>query len=178
RCAGFAPAFQRSDEVRLIGTHAAAAMPDTRHQKQPQPVVLLAAERSAHLGDVVDRVRGRRTGIGPTVIEEQLPTPSLEFREIRVVRFDVPAVLHRQCEVAVEIERHRTPVGILTPEVAERIEATGPRLVALWHWQSELETWRRSWINDFPACRLHWFVFLPERFNLCRGQAARSVSAL
>src|SRR4030095_12345268 len=76
------------------------------------------------------------------------------------------------------IERHRTPVGILMPEEAERIEATGPRLVALWHWQSELETRRRSWMNDFPAGRLHWSVLLLERFNLCRGQAARSVSAL
>src|SRR5262249_4716131 len=99
RSAGFAPAFQRRDEVCLIGPHAAAPTPRARHKNQPQRFIRFAAMCRAHLGVVVDRIRGRWTGTGPTVIEEQLPPPSLEFREIGVFRFHLPAVFHRQREV-------------------------------------------------------------------------------
>ena len=80
----FAPAFERSELIELIGAGPSPAMIHPRHQKKKKPVVLVRA----HLlqdGVVVrnsiqrgDRAVG--TSIAPTVIQEEFAPVCFEFR--------------------------------------------------------------------------------------------------
>src|SRR6185503_16292467 len=81
RVAGFAPAFERAEEVGLIRPDAAAAVADARHEEQAHPVVLLASQLRGHGVVVVDRVLRRRPRVGPAVIQQELAAARLELRQ-------------------------------------------------------------------------------------------------
>ena len=130
----FAPAFERSELIELIGAGPSPAMIHPRYQKKTKPVVLVRA----HLlqdGVVVrnsiqsgDRAVG--TSIAPTVIQEEFAPVCFEFRQVRVDGVDLSTVQKRPVDILLEVEAAPIPCGVLIGNIAEDVDVHGPRLRA------------------------------------------------
>src|SRR5882757_1280998 len=126
----FAPAFERSELIELIGAGSPPAMVHAGGHRAPKPVVLVRAHVFQDRLIIRDGIQGgdraARTSVAPTVIHEELAPACFEFLQVRVDGVDLFPVQKCSVDVLFELEAAPIPGGVLIGDIAEDVDIYGP----------------------------------------------------
>ena len=128
----FAPAFECSELIELIGAGPSPAMIHPGDHKKTKPVVLVRAHLLQDGIVIRDGIQGGDRAVGtsvaPTVIHEELAPACFEFCQIRADGVDLFPVQKCSVDVLFELEAAPIPSGILVANIAEDVDVHGPGL--------------------------------------------------
>jgi hypothetical protein len=130
----FAPAFERSQLIELIGAGPSPAMIHPGDHKKTKPVVLVRAHVFQDRLVIRDGIQGGDRAVGtsvaPTVIHEELAPACFEFRQVRVDGVDLFSVQKCSVDVLFQVEAAPILCGVLIGNIAEDVDVHGPGLGA------------------------------------------------
>src|SRR5437588_1456159 len=179
----FAPAFERSQLIELIGAGPSPAMIHPGDHKKTKPVVLVRPHVFQDGLVIRDGIQGGDRAVGtsvaPTVIHEELAPACFEFCQIRADGVDLFPVQKCSVDVLFELEAAPIPSGILIANISEDVDVYGPGLGGYgWKAPAEFPTEGKARVDDFAIGFPHVGVGGVYSFQLLRGEAAFGLGAV